>query len=115
MHNYSWRSNSETFAWRIRANKTRSNYLVLAKPFLGACTKDVTHHVSPDGEKRPHLVIAHTGTNDLKFVNLTENIVNETISLALSINEKSYQIAVSWIVHRGDRFSKKAKDVQGRI
>ena len=75
----------------------------------------MTHHVSPDGEKRPHLVIAHTGTNDLKFVNLPENIVNETISLALSINEKSYQIAVSWIVHRGDRSSKKAKDVQGRI
>ena len=68
-------------------------------------------HVSPDLEKKPDLVILHTGTNDLKSVSSTEEIANETTSLALSVKEKGHQIAVSGILPRGGRFSKKVKDV----
>ena len=82
------------------------------KPFPGARTKAMKHYVSPDLEKKSDLVILHTGTNDLQSVSSPEEIANEIISLALSVKEKGNQIAVSGIFPRGDRFSKKAKDVK---
>ena len=69
------------------------------------------HYVSHDLEKYLDLVILHTGTSDIKSVSLPEEIANEIISLALSVKEKDHQIAVSGILHLGDRFSKIAKNV----
>ena len=57
------------------------------------------------------IVILHTGTKDLKSVTSPDEIANEITSLALSVKEKGHQTAVSGILPRGDRFSKKAKDV----
>ena len=93
------------------ANKTSRDNIILVKPFPGARTKAMKHYVSPDLEKKPDLVILHTGTNDLKSDSSPEEIANEITSLALSVKEKGHQIAVSGILPRGDRFSKKAKDV----
>ena len=93
------------------ANKTSRDYIILVKPFPGARTKAMKHYVSPDLEKKPDLVILHTGTNDLKYDSSPEEIANEITSLALSVKEKGHQIAVSGILPRGDRFSKKAKGV----
>ena len=93
------------------ANKTSHDNVILVKPFPGDRTKSMNHYVSPDLEKKPDLVILHTGTNNLKSVNSTEEIANEIISLALSVKEKCHQIAVSGIFLRGDIFSKKATDV----
>ena len=45
------------------------------------------------------------------FVSSPEEITNEIISLASSVKEKGHQIAVSGVLPPGDRFSKKAKDV----
>ena len=87
------------------ANKTSRDNIILVKPFPGARTKAMKHYVSPD------VVILHTGTNDLKSDSSPEEIANEITSLALSVKEKGHQIAVSGILPRGDRFSKKAKDV----
>ena len=87
------------------SNKTSRDNIILVKPFPGARTKAMKHYVSPD------LVILHTGTNDLKSESSPEEIANEITSLALSVKEKGHQIAVSGILPRGDRFSKKAKDV----
>ena len=64
------------------------------------------HYVS-----KPDLVILHAGNNGLKSVSSPEAIANEIISLALSVKENGQQIAVSGIIPRGDRFSKKAKGV----
>ena len=75
------------------------------KPLPGALTKVMKHYVSPDLEKRSDLAILHTGTNSLK------RLPNEIIPVALSVKGKGHQIVVSGIVPRGDRFSKKAKDV----
>ena len=93
------------------ANKTSRDNIILVKPFPGARTKAMKHYVSPDLEKKPDLVILHTGTNDLKSDSSPDEIANEITSLALSVKEKGHQIAVSGILPRGDRFSKKAKDV----
>ena len=92
------------------ANKTNRDNIILVKTFSGARSKAMKHYVSPDLEKKPDLVILHTGTNDLKPVSSPEDNANEITSLALSVKEKG-QIAVSGILPRGDRFSKKAKDV----
>ena len=78
------------------------------KLFPGVRTKAMKHYVSPYLEKKPDLVILHTATSNLKSVSSPEEIANEIISLALSVKEKGHQIAV---YSRGDRFSKKAKDV----
>ena len=90
---------------------TRIMLLILVKPFPGARTKAMKHYVSPDLEKKPDLVILHTGTNDLKSVSSPEEIANQITSLALSVKEKGHQIAVSGILPQGDMFSKTAKDV----
>ena len=90
------------------ANKTSRDNIILVKPFPGARVKDMKDYVSPDLEKKPELVILHTGTNDLKSDSSSEEIANEITSLALSVKEKGYQIAVSGILPRGDRFSQKA-------
>ena len=57
-------------------------------------TKTMEHHVRPDLEKKPDLVIIHTSTNDLKSVSSPEKITNKSISIALSMKEKDHQIAV---------------------
>ena len=93
------------------ANITSCDNIILVRPFPAARTKAMKHYVSPDLEKKPGLGILHTDTNDLKSVSSTEEIANENISLPLSVKEKCHQIAVSWILPREDRFSKKAKDV----
>ena len=46
-----------------------------------------------------------------KSVSSSEEIASEIIALALSVKENGQQIAVSGIIPRGDRFSKKAKGV----
>ena len=61
------------------ANKTNSDNIILGKPFPGACNKAMKNYVSPDLEKKTHLVVLHTGTNDLKFVSLPVEIANEII------------------------------------
>ena len=63
------------------------------------------HYVSSDWEKKLHLVILHTGTNDRKSVSSPKEIATEIISLALSMKEKGHQIAVSGILIRGDKTS----------
>ena len=85
------------------ANKTNSDNIILLKPFQGACTKAMKHHVSPDlGKKKTDLVILHTGTNDLISVSSLEEIANEIIALALSVKENDQQVAVSGIIPRGE-------------
>ena len=37
------------------------------------------NYVSPELEKKTHLVVLHTGTNDLKSVSLPVEIANEMI------------------------------------
>ena len=56
-------------------------------------------------------MILQTVTNDFKCVSSPAEIGNEITSLALCLKKKGYQIAVSGILPRGDRFSKETKDV----
>ena len=49
--------------------------------------------------------------NDLKSVSSPEEIAYEIVSLALSVKGNGQQIAVSRIIPRGERFSKKGKGV----
>ena len=67
------------------ANKTSRDNIILVKPFPRAHNKAMKHYVSPDLEKKPDLVILHTGTNDLKSDSSPEEIANEITSLALSV------------------------------
>ena len=77
------------------ANKTSSDNIILVKPFPGTRTKAMKHYLIPDLERKPDLLILHTGTNDLKSVSSPEEIANEIISLALFVKENGHQIAVS--------------------
>ena len=93
------------------ANKTSRDNIILVKPFPRTHTKAMKHYVSPDLEKKPDQVVLHTGINDPKSVSSAEETANEITLLALSVKEKGHQNAVSGILPHGDRFSKKAKDV----
>ena len=56
------------------------------------CKRKNSVRVSPDLEKKLDLVILHTGTNDLKSVSSPEEIANEIISLALSMNNRATRL-----------------------
>ena len=77
--------------------------------FPRARTQAIKHCLSPNLEKIPDLVIVHTDTNDIKSVSSPEEISNEIIPLALYVIENGHHIAVSGIVPRGERFSKKLR------
>ena len=89
-------------------NKTDSYNVILVKPFPGAHIKAMKYYVSLDLEKTPDLVIVHTDTNNLKSVSSPEEI--EIHLEILFVKEKGQKVAVSEIVPRGDRCSRKAKD-----
>ena len=74
------------------ANKTSCDNIILVEPFSGTRTKAMKHNESPDLEKKPDLVILHTGTSDLKSVSSPEDISNKIISLALSVKEKGHRL-----------------------
>ena len=59
------------------------------KPFR---TKAIKHYASLHLEKKPDLVILHTGTNDLKSVSSPEEIANEIVALASSVKENGQQL-----------------------
>ena len=77
------------------ANKTSSGNIILMKPFPGTRNKAMKHYLIPDLERKPDLLILHTGTNDLISVSSPEEIANEIISLASFVKENGHQIAVS--------------------
>ena len=72
------------------ANKTNSDNIIHAKPFLGARTKAMKHYVSPDLEKNPDLVILNPlSANFTKWLNTLKQ---------LSVFDHFVGLALKWLI-----------------
>ena len=66
----------------------KTNSRVIVKPYSGATTADMHHHVIPTIQRKPDQIVLHTGTNDLQTTEphqIAENIVD----LAREIENKA--------------------------
>ena len=63
-------------------------------------TQDMKDYIKPIIARKPHMVVLHTGTNDLKINQITSNIANEIINLTKNIKisgtEASIILDTSW-------------------
>ena len=74
------------------ANKTNSDNIIQAKPFLGARTKAMKHYVSPDLEKNPDLVILNPlSANFTKWLNTLKQFVDTN---CLSVFDHFVKLAI---------------------
>ena len=67
-------------------------------------------------ERKPNLILLHTGTNDLSSkINGKEKtegqIAEEIIDLAKSISDKGIEVVISGLITRSDRYESKRKRV----
>ena len=97
--------------WKFK-EKINKNEKIIVKSFSGATTNCMRHHLLPTLNTNPNHVIIHAGTNDLSSNKTASEIADDVIELAvLSSKQVKDTIAISSLVIRDDKWSKKAKDV----
>ena len=84
---------------------------VTVRPFSGARSKCMAHHIRPTLEDgNPDTVIIHAGTNDLTKIKNTKDVADSIMNLAHEVI-KVCPVIVSCVVPRNDTLKKKALDV----
>ena len=73
------------------------------------------HYVKSTREKQPAQIIIHVGTNDLPSNKNSDEVVNEIVEFAISIETNENNVVVSGIVSRKDRFNNKTKEVNENL
>ena len=73
-------------------------------------------YAQPSIERKPNLILLHSGTNDLSLKidgkEKTEvQIAEEIIDLAKSISDNGIEVIISGLITRGDRYESKRKKV----
>ena len=73
-------------------------------------------YAQPSIERKPNLILLHSGTNDLTLKidgkEKTEvQIAEEIINLAKSISDNGIEVIISGLITRGDRYESKRKKV----
>ena len=71
---------------------------VVVKYFSGAKSKDMKSCVIPTVEQKPDDIILHTGTNDLKTIDTSEEITMGIINLAMTCKTDTSSVFISGIV-----------------
>ena len=102
-------------AWELK-EKCDSSDKVYVKCFNGATIKDMKSYIQPTIERKPNLIVLHTGTNDLSLKLNNEQkselqIANEIFELAKSIKENGIEVVISGLLPRGDRLETNRKRV----
>ena len=97
--------------WKFK-EKLNKNEKIVVKSFSGATTKCMRHHIIPTLDTNPNHVVIHAGTNDLPSSKTASEIADEIIQLAdMASKQVKDSIAISTLVVRDDKWSKKAKEV----
>ena len=103
----------EIQGWKFN-EKLENKEKIVVKSFLGATTKCMREYIKPSLNQKPDYIIIHAGTNDLGSNQSEEEIAKSIIDLAVNAASVS-TVAVSAIVLRDDRFSRKAKTVNNLL
>ena len=73
------------------------------------------HYVKPTQEKQPAQITIHIGTNDWPGNKNSDEIANEIIEFANSIEISESNVILSNIVSRKGRFNNKAKEINENL
>ena len=103
----------EIKGWKIN-EKLENKEKIVVKSFSGATTKCMREYIKPSLNQRPDHIIIHAGTNDLASNQTEEEIAHSIVDLAVNAASVS-TVAVSALVLRDDRFSRKAKAVNNLL
>ena len=60
---------------------------------------------------KPHIILLHCGTNDLRTTKTAEDIAEELINLANTLKNEENEVAISSITVRNDNLQKKGLEV----
>ena len=95
--------------WELKEKCGTRGMNIFVKNFNGATTRDMYSYAQPSIERKPNLVLLHSGTNDLSLKidgkEKTEvQIAEEIINLAKSISDNGIEVIISGLITRGDRY-----------
>ena len=102
--------------WELKEKCGNRGMNIFVKNFNGATTRNMYSYAQPSIERKPNLILLHSGTNDLSLKidgkEKTEvQIAEEIINLAKSISDNGIEVIISGLITRGDRYESKRKKV----
>ena len=102
--------------WELKEKCGNRGTNIVVKKFNCATTRDMYSYAQPSIERKPNLILLHSGTNDLPLKidgkEKTEvQIAEEIIDLAKSISGNGIEVIISGLITRGDRYESKRKKV----
>lgn len=101
-------------AFKLRKNIPKGNKIYV-KPFSGATTDCMGHHVKPSMKFKNDLYILHTGTNDLRSSKSATDIAEDIVSLACEMKTKDNDVVISGITGRKDEWDRKGIEVNKHL
>ena len=84
---------------------SRSTRKVVVTHFRSAKTKDMKSYVIPTVGQKPDNIILHTGTKDLKTIDITEEITMGILNLAMICKKETNSVFISGIAARSDKLN----------
>ena len=82
----------------------KKNERVYVKSFPGSSTQDMEFYIEPSLNYKPEKLILHTGTNNLRSDESSNEIAENLIMLALEVKKTVKYVAISSLVTRADEF-----------
>lgn len=97
----------------LQGHKMSKHANVKISTFPGCSIQDMGDHIKPILRKKPHLVIVHVGTNDLKSCTSERSCAEQIVQLATEAANSETEIAISGLITRSDDdiLSKKVSQV----
>ena len=93
------------------SNSLNNNHYVVVHSFGEAKTRRMEDYIKPTIKLSPNQIIIHCGTNNLLSNEEPKTIADNIINLVKKVKSDAHRVAISDIVPRRDRHSKKAKQV----
>ena len=99
--------------WQL--SKSLTNEKVFVKSFPSATTKQMSTYVKPTLEEKTDTIILHTRTNDLRSEDEPDKIANDIVDVAVACKQTGWEVIISALLPRGDKFNDKAKEVNDSL
>ena len=94
----------EKIGYKIKEN-------VLVKSFPGATVDCMSYHIQPSLKKKPEQLIFHFGINNLSEGETAEEVSDQIMNLAESVNTHDTKVIISSLIPRKDECSDKVEQV----
>jgi hypothetical protein len=99
---------------RLKRSIAAGNHNIYVETYRGSNTEAMSHYIRPCVARKPHQIILHVGTNDIRDKQ-TNEIVNGILEIEEIIKKESptTNVVISELIHRTDKaeFSQKVDKV----